>query len=57
VRDFYRQNWHLLNDREAPQNACDELVAAGWLREKLTPAEFRQKEKIAYLINPSSRGQ
>jgi hypothetical protein len=46
-----------LNNREAAQNACDELMAAGWLRAKITPAEFRQKEKTAYLINPSVRVQ
>jgi hypothetical protein len=57
ARDVYRQNWHLLNDRETAQDACDELVAAGWLREKVTPAEFRQKEKIACLIIPNVRVQ
>jgi hypothetical protein len=55
VRDVYRQRWHLLTDREAAQNACDELVAQGWLREHVTHAAFGQKEKIAYLINPQSR--
>lgn len=55
VRDVYRQNWRLLNDRTQAQNACDDLVAAGWLREQVTPPEFRQKEKIAYLINPKAR--
>jgi hypothetical protein len=39
---------------ETAQNVCDEWVA-GWPREKVTPAEFRQKEKIGYLINPNVR--
>lgn len=55
VRDVYRQNWHLLTDRESAQNACDELVADGWLREHVTPASFGQKGKIAYLINPKAK--
>ncbi len=57
VRDVYRQNWHLLTDRDTAQNACDELIGEGWLREQITPAAFGQREKIAYLINPRLRPQ
>src|SRR5680860_596859 len=57
VRDVYRQNWHLLTDRESAKNACDELVADGWLREHVTPASFGQKGKIAFLINPKAKVQ
>jgi hypothetical protein len=52
VRDIYRQKWHLLTEREPAQDACDELVAAGWLREQVTPAAFSQRAKVTYLINP-----
>jgi hypothetical protein len=41
---------------ETAQNVCDERVA-GWSREKVTPAEFRQKEKIGYLLDPNVRVQ
>ena len=57
VRDVYRQNWHLLTGRESAQNACDELVAQGWLKEQNKPAAFGQKEKTRYLINPKARVQ
>jgi Protein of unknown function (DUF3987) len=52
VRDVYRQNWHLLNNKELAQAACDELVEAGWLKPETTPARFGQKGKTEYRINP-----
>ena len=52
VRDVYRQNWHLLNDKELAQSACDELLEEGWLRSEVTPPAFGQKGKVEYLINP-----
>lgn len=52
VRDIYRKNWHLLNDKDLAQAACHELVEAGWLREEITSTEFRYKGKTTYLINP-----
>lgn len=57
VRDVYRQKWHLLTEREPVQDACDELLAAGWLREQITAASFGQREKVTYLINPQVRTQ
>jgi hypothetical protein len=57
VRNVYRKDWHLLTDRDAVQNACEELLAQGWLREQVTPAAFGQWEKIAYLISPHVRAQ
>jgi hypothetical protein len=45
IRDIYRKDWHLLTDRNAVQNACDELVAQGWLREQVTSAPFGQKKR------------
>jgi hypothetical protein len=53
VRDVYRKNWHLLNDRELAQPACDELAELGWLK-----VERREKEGTGrsalpiYHINP-----
>lgn len=55
VRDVYKKNWNLLTDRKTVEPACEELVAAGWLREKVTPPAFGQKEKVQYLINPRAR--
>jgi len=52
VRDVYRQNWHLLNNKEMVQSACDELVDAGWLRAEVTKPSFKQKGKVEYRINP-----
>jgi len=52
VRDVYRQNWHLLNNKELAQPACDELVDAGWLRPEVTKSSFKQKGKVEYRINP-----
>jgi len=57
VRDIYRQKWHLLTEREPAQDACDELVAAGWLREQITAASFGQRAKVTYLINPQVAAQ
>ena len=53
VRDVYRKNWHLLNDKKLAQSACDELVDAGWLKRHITPPTFGQKEKVEYEINPA----
>jgi hypothetical protein len=52
VRDIYRQNWTLLNDKDIAREACVELLEAGWLKEKITEPSFGQKGKIEYRINP-----
>jgi len=52
VRDVYRKGWHLLNNRELTQPACDELLELGWLKKEITPSAFGQKEKVVYRINP-----
>lgn len=49
VRDIYRKCWHLLDKKEIVQQACDELVEAGWLRGEITEAG---KTRIIYRINP-----
>lgn len=49
VRDVYRRCWHLLDKKEIVQQACDELVDAGWLRGEITEAG---KTRVLYRINP-----
>jgi len=49
LRDVYRNEWYLLNTKEAAKAACDELVEAGWLKEHI-PSEG--KTRVIYLINP-----
>lgn len=55
ARDVYRKEWALLDDRQVIENACDELVALGWLKTRRTPSSFGQKGKVEYLINPKTR--
>jgi hypothetical protein len=60
VRDVYRQNWRFLNQRELVQAACDELVEADWLRERITQPAFGQvgvsgRGKMEYFVNPKAR--
>ena len=50
ARDIYRNQWHLLTDREIVQKAIDELVDADCIREKEMQGGGRPK--IIYLINP-----
>lgn len=55
VRDIYRKDWSLLDERQVIEGACEELVALGWLREHITPAAPGQRGKTEYLINPKVR--
>ncbi len=52
VRDVYRKEWSLLSDKEVAQDACDELVHLGWLKEIVTETAVGQKGKVTYKINP-----
>jgi len=56
VRDVYRKEWSLLDDRQVIENACDELESLGWLRAKVTPSAFGQRGKTEYVTNPKVRG-
>lgn len=49
VRDIYRQNWSLLNEKAIAQVACDELVEAGWLQSVI---QGYNKKTHIYKINP-----
>jgi len=52
ARDIYRNQWHLLNDKELVQKACDELVDAGCIREEeIKGSVGTGRGKIIYLIN------
>ena len=55
VRDVYRKEWSLLDDRQVIENACEELVSRGWLREHVTPPAPGQRGKTEYLTNPKVR--
>lgn len=55
VRDVYRKEWSLLDDRQVIENACEELVSLGWLREHVTPPAPGQRGKTEYLTNPKVR--
>lgn len=52
VRDIYRQNWTMLNDKDIAKEACNELLEAGWLKKEETKSSFGQKGKEEYFINP-----
>jgi len=55
VRDVYRKEWSLLDDRRVIENGCEELVSLGWLREHITPSAPGQKGKTEYTLNPKVR--
>jgi len=52
VRDVYRKGWHLLNKKNT-ELACEELVAAGWLKENMQEAGKQGgRPVIVFRINP-----
>ena len=55
VREVYRKGWSLLGDKELAQNACEELVSLGWLRECHIPPTQGQKGYTEYRTNPKVR--
>ena len=56
VREVYRKGWSLLGDKELAQQACEELVSLGWLRERHIPPAQGQKGHTEYRLNPKVRG-
>jgi len=53
VRDIYRNQWHLLTDREIVLKACDELVDADCIREEEIKGSIGTgRGKTIYQINP-----
>lgn len=52
IRDIYFKDWALLDTKELVQQACDELVEAGWLRQELQEAKAGRPKSARYEINP-----
>lgn len=52
VRDIYRKDWSLLDDRTVIEKALEELIGLGWLKEKVTPPAPGQRGKIEFVTNP-----
>jgi PAS domain-containing protein len=52
VRDIYIKGWSLLSDPPTTKAACDELVAADWLRSEVIGAGCQQRGTTRYYINP-----
>ena len=48
---MYRKGWHLLTDSNVVENACEELISRGWLKERITSPPQGQRGKTEYLIN------
>jgi 5S rRNA maturation endonuclease (ribonuclease M5) len=49
ARDIYRNGWHLLDKKVLVQDACSELIEAGWLREEILKDG---KTRSVFRINP-----
>ena len=52
VRDVYRKEWTLLENRDIVQKACDELVDADWLAVGHPSQAIGRPKSPVYLINP-----
>ena len=55
VRDIQQKGWSGLNTAEEIKAACDELVAANWIRSvraERTPSGVGRKPAASYIINP-----
>lgn len=56
VRNVYKKGWSLLDDKQVAENACEELVGLGWLKEQVLATAPGQRGKTEYLVNPKVRG-
>jgi hypothetical protein len=52
VRDVYRKEWTLLENREIVQKACEELVDLDWLCIGYPAQAIGRPKSAGYLINP-----
>jgi hypothetical protein len=52
VRDVYRKEWALLENRETVQKACEELVDTDWLSVGHPTQAIGRPKSVVYLINP-----
>lgn len=57
VRDIYRKEWAMLDEKSIVQKACDELVDAGWIRAELHDYEYGRPKSPVYAINPKLKIQ
>ena len=57
VRDIYRKEWTMLDEKSVVQKACDELVDAGWIRPELQNYEYGRPKSSTYAINPKLKIQ
>lgn len=54
LRDIYRKQWGLLDEKEVVQKACDELMELGWLRQEIPAYEIGRPKLPVYVINPKA---
>lgn len=52
VRDIYRREWAMLNEKETVKKACETLVDVGWIRQELQAYEIGRPKSPIYIINP-----
>jgi hypothetical protein len=52
IRDVYRKDWVLLDDKTLVQKACEELVEANWLRLETTSSDFGRPRLPSFVVNP-----
>lgn len=52
VRDVYRKEWTLLENRDVVQKACEELVDADWLAVCPAHQEIGRPKSPVYFVNP-----
>ncbi|MBI1821142.1 MAG: DUF3987 domain-containing protein [Nitrospirae bacterium] len=52
IRDVYRKEWVLLEEKELIKKACDELVEAGWLQMIEQQAQSGGHKVLKFIINP-----
>lgn len=57
VRDIYRKEWAMLNEKAVVQKACDELIDVGWIRHELQAYEHGRPKSPIYIINPKLKIQ
>jgi len=52
IRDIYRKEWAMLDDKGVVQQACEELVDAAWIRQAAQTHEMGRPKSQIYIINP-----
>jgi Protein of unknown function (DUF3987) len=52
IRDVYRKEWALLNEKEMVKKACEELMDASWLRVSMLNSDIGRPKLPTYIINP-----